>query len=220
MDGFQTALFGRSQVAGPGKRAQICEQMPVTLQPPFELGGAGTDHRRRFGAKSGRGVLPESAAVGLVGHTIGRHQNHRVGGSQVVGVNDSQDAILIRCREPRQRRGHRRSDATAGQLVLRLIGEVRRELQAGLDPVRFMPQQVGRGVDREAIAFHQRAHDEGFVHRRECSRRRVGREQEAPVVGSVGWRFDDHRDLRVARVAPTVEPLEAVDDLVDVRIGG
>jgi hypothetical protein len=164
MKRFQTAALGRSQVVGQGERAQIGQKALEVLDPPFQLSGSRTHPRRGFRSQRCGGVPQEIPSVGLISHAKGRHENRRVGRTQMVCVNGRKQPVLIGGWHRGQRRGQRGADAAQRELVLSLSREAGSELQTGGDPARLVTQQVGRRLHRPVLVVDQRLHDKRFIH--------------------------------------------------------
>lgn len=216
MKRFQAAALGRSQVVGQAERAQIGQQALEILDASFQLDGPWTHPRRGFRSQRGGGVREEIPAVGPIRHAKGRHENRRVGWTQLVCLNGQKQAVLIGGWHRGQRRGQRGADAATRELVLSLSREAGGELQTGGDPARLVTQEVSRRFHRPVVVIDQRLHDERLIHGGERPGGRVGHEQQALVVCGTCRRLDDDGHPRVTGFTPAEEPLEPIDNFVDV----
>ncbi len=153
-------------------------------------------------------------AVGLVGDTVCGHEAERLGRGHLVSVDGFDDLVLILGPERHERAGERRADGAARELVLRLGTQARAQRQATLHPVALFAEQVRDGPGRELVLVHQRPDHACLVHRGQRPRWRIGAKKQPLVCRRRLRRLDYDGYQLVPLLAPAVQALEAVDDLV------
>jgi hypothetical protein len=137
-----------------------------------------------------------------------------------VAPHGAQQGILVLDRQGAQGVGQGRSDFPPGQLVLGRRGQPRSDVHPSGHPLGFALQLAGDTGRAQALLAHQRAHYPGLIQGGQGAGGRVGQKQQAFVLGRRARGLDHHRDEPVALLAPSLQALEAVEDLVQALFGG
>lgn len=220
LESFQAAALRWSQIVGKGEGAHIGQSLAEAFQPPLQLGGARRQHRRRLGRQRAARIAQHLSPIRLIRNAVGLHEKHGVGGAQLVRHHRLEHTVLVFFRQRRQRVRRGWPDVPAGQPILSPARQPGRQLHTAGHPVRLLPEQMGNRTHGQVIVDDQRLHDARLVERGHGARRRVGHEQESLVVHGGERPLHDRGDGPVSGLAPPLEPLEAIEDLVVTVVGG
>ena len=132
----------------------------------------------------------------------------------------AKQGILVLDGQGAQGVGQGRSDLPPGQLVLAHGGQTRSDVHPTRHPLGFALQLASDTRRAQALFAHQRADHPGLVQCGQGAGRTVGQKQQAFVLGRRAGGLDHHRDEAVALRAPSLQALEAVDNLVQSLFGG
>lgn len=128
--------------------------------------------------------------------------------------------ILVLDGQSAQGVGQGRSDLPPGQLLLGHGGQPRSDVHPTRHPLGFALQLAGDTRRAQALFAHQRAHHPGLVQCSQGAGRTVSQKQQTFVLRRGAGGLDHHGDEAVALLAPSLQALEAVDDLVQALFGG
>ncbi len=129
-------------------------------------------------------------------------------------------SVLVFGRERRQRVCGRRTDAASRERLEGAGRQSDRQVVAAHDPVGLPPQEGRDGAHGQVVVIDERRDDPRLVGRGDGAGRRVGRQHKSLVLDGGERTFHDDGDSPAACVAPSLEQLEAVEDLVAAVVGG
>lgn len=132
----------------------------------------------------------------------------------------AQQGILVLDGQGAQGVGQGRPDLPLGQFVFGHGGQPCSDVHPTRHPLGFALQLTGDTRRAQALLAHQRAHHPGLVQCGQSASRTVGQKQQAFVLGRGARGLDHHGDEPVALLAPSLQALEAVEDLVQALFGG
>ena len=214
LEGFQAAPLWIGQIARERERPQVGQNAVEMLQPPFQFVGAWCLRGRRVGPEGALGIGQDVSPVHLVGDPVRRHQDRRIRGGQRVSQYRLEHHVLILSRERGQGIRGGWPKASSCQFVTGALGEPRRELKTTRYPVRPLAQQEGDGVHLEVMVGAKRCDDARLIERGHGAGRRVGHQHEPRVLDGRQRQLHDGGHGPAPRIAPAVNPLEPVQNLV------
>lgn len=139
---------------------------------------------------------------------------------QRVTIEDDDQSVLLIRLQRRECMSERRADHAAPEPLGGAGAEVSCERESALDPDGFLPEQPSDRGGSALIIVVKRLDDARLVERGERALRRVGSKKEALVLDAIiADALDDDGDGSSALLAPSLEPLESVDDLVGTIVG-
>jgi hypothetical protein len=181
---LEPALLGRSEVLGEREGGEVSQRRTDALQLPLQLDrprrGGGTG---RLGMQAAERVAQKRSTVGRVGGAVGVDERLGIARRQAMALHDGEDRVLVLALERAQGARQRHADGAFGELALGRGGQPSPQRQSVADPVGLVAEHPRDLRLRAAVLGDQGADDAGLVERRAGARRRVGREQQALVLG-------------------------------------
>lgn len=220
LEGFQPAPLWFGQFCGKTEGAQVGQEVAEALQAPLELGGARREGGRRLGGQRGARVAQERAALRLIGNPAGGHQHHRVRCAQTVLQRCLEYLVLSLWRQRRQGVRCRGSQPTSSHFLLASWREPRGQLLTPHHPVELPAQEARNRARGQVIVGDERIYDQSLVEHGDGACWRVGHQHQAFVVDGGHGTLHECRQALRSGLAPALEALEAVEELVVAVIGG
>lgn len=220
-EGFQPSAFRRREIVRQPEVSKVTKESLESRDSALEVDGSRAEDRRPLRLELPPGILEQGFPVGFVRHAIGGHQGVSVRRFHLVLLDGIENVILITALEGGELDPDRWADTTSRERDLTLGREPLRKLQPFRHPGSLVPQERGDGAVSQLVILDERLDDAGLIQGGDGPRRRVGH-QEEPLAGrkpSCRRRLDDCRDRPVSRLAPRLESLEAIDDLVVPLVG-
>lgn len=139
---------------------------------------------------------------------------------QRVTIEDDDQSVLLIRLQRRERVGERGAERAAPEPLGGAGAEVSCEREPALNPDGLSSEQPSDRGRSALILVVKRRNDARLVERGERALRRVGSKKEALVLDAfIADALDDDGDGLSALLAPSLEPFEAVDDLVATIVG-
>lgn len=220
LESFQAESLRLRKVGGKCERAHVGQELAEALDPPFQLGGARRQDGRRIRRQGASRVAQDLFTIHVIRDPVRRDEEHGIRGAQPVLDDYLEHAVLVFCRESRQRVGRRWPDASPRQFFLSPDGQPVCELAAACHPVRLPPQLLRDGVGGQVVVGDERLDNERLVERGDGAGWRVGHQHEPLVVDGGERALHDRGDALASSRAPHLELLEAIEDFVVAIVGG
>jgi hypothetical protein len=122
--------------------------------------------------------------------------------------------VLLLMRQNGQGVGHRRAHNPLVDLALDPGSQAGGQAVTARRPALAAAKQPGRGTQGEAVVADEGVNDPRLVHGGDRPRWVVGAQKLGLQLGGRSGKFDHHRDLGGALLAPPGQSLQAIDDLV------
>jgi hypothetical protein len=214
---LESSSLGGAEVLGQRERREALERPADLLEPYLERERSRREWRGVLVIVTDKGerLAQESSSLRLVGRPVGAHEADRLARLEVVALDRGDEGFLLSRRDRAERVGERGTDRAVRDTALDPGREPRPERHTAFDPHELPSEQTCHGKQRQAVVRDERADDARLVDRGQGPRRRVRVEEEPLVLGRSPGALDEHGDERDALGAPALEPLEAVDNLVD-----
>lgn len=137
-----------------------------------------------------------------------------------MALGSAQERLLVLGRQGAQGVGQGGADLPPGELVLGRRRQACSDLQATSHPLGFALKGASDPSRGEAVLVPQRAHHPRLIQCGRAAGRTVGQKQQTLVLCGGTGGLDHHGDELVALLTPTLQALEAVDDLIQALLGG
>lgn len=129
-----------------------------------------------------------------------------------------EDTVLVLVGQGRQGIGQGGSDLASCQRILNLDREPSGHLETALGPFLLVSQEMSRRANRQPVIVDERLDHAGFIKGGDGPDGCVDFEHKTLVILGIDRGLDDGRHKLVPCIAPSIEPLEAIEDLEEAAI--